>query len=98
MLLSSARSYTISEDLNPRVPLQRTFTSHQQLSWAVMAVPAVVAAVVVVDLVHRVLTQGKITTKIPEQGHPIWNNSPCCLYIEVSDDLSCGIILFNVAG
>ena len=63
-----------------------------------MAAPAAVVAVV--DPLHPLrvlalalalaLAQGKTATK--EMA------DPCHLYVEVSDDLSCGIFLFNIAG
>jgi len=53
------------------------------------------AMVAVVDHRHpllalpQTLVQGKTTTKeMPDQGRPI-RDSPCCVYVEVSDGLLC---------
>jgi len=56
------------------------------------------AVVAVVDPVRflALAIQGKITIKIPDhwQGQPMRDNIQCCEYVEVSDDLSCEIVLF----
>ena len=63
-----------------------------------MAVMAGLAAAAVDPVrVLALAVHGKTTTKMPGQGQPVRDNS-LCLYVEVSDALSCGIFLFNVAG
>ena len=55
-----------------------------------MAVMAALTAVVDTVRVLAMAVQGKITTKVLEVGQSIWDNSPCRLHVEVSNDLSYG--------